>query len=119
MLLRALVGYDLAQGKTVRDLVTQPLPQSPPDLSLVEGELSHSCLELTHSHELVSVAPPAAIPPTNLQLPDGSQPYLTHFDPSRRASGRTWHCHSRGYRGGELNVPHAADSRNSSARRLS
>ncbi|BEI83717.1 hypothetical protein CcaverHIS002_0403210 [Cutaneotrichosporon cavernicola] len=37
MPLRALVGYDSAEEKTARALVSQPLPQCPPDLSLVEA----------------------------------------------------------------------------------
>jgi hypothetical protein len=52
MLLRALVGYDTAKPQPVASLVTQALPQCPPDLSLVEGELLRrreelvTCLQL-------------------------------------------------------------------------
>jgi metal transporter CNNM len=38
MLLRNLVAYDHSNPKPVAALVTQALPQCPPDLSLVEGE---------------------------------------------------------------------------------
>jgi metal transporter CNNM len=57
MLLRALVGYDLAEESTVRSLVTQTLPQCPPDLSLVEAMnyfqtgKSHILLVSTHPGE--------------------------------------------------------------------
>ncbi|RSH84636.1 uncharacterized protein EHS24_006160 [Apiotrichum porosum] len=37
MLTRALIGYDAAEERPVSQLITQPLPQCPTDLSLVEA----------------------------------------------------------------------------------
>ncbi|KLT41909.1 DUF21-domain-containing protein [Cutaneotrichosporon oleaginosum] len=57
LLLRALVGYDLVEKRTVRSLTTQALPQCPPDLSLVEAMnyfqtgVSHILLISTHPGE--------------------------------------------------------------------
>jgi metal transporter CNNM len=48
MLTRALIGYDAAEERPVSQLITQPLPQCPTDLSLVEGKLprGHTHLDM-------------------------------------------------------------------------